>query len=179
MKALKLVHPRQESFATRVDFDIRLKDSLLSALFRVRSDRPSLTNPTLPSDQSQWGLWDWDVVELFVSCSPEASRLPYYEFQVSPLGQHFELEIFEPRKSFDRDFRSGFTRSVRKLGEGEWEASMTIPLDRLGWDGDPASIVGNAYAILGPKESRTYWSLYLDQQDKPDFHLPGRFMKLI
>jgi hypothetical protein len=176
LKAFQLVHPENAAHATRVDADIRLEGSRLSARFQVRSARPVSSNPGLPSNQSQWGLWDWDVVELFVSCTP--GRLPYYEFQVSPLGQHFELEIHEPRKRFNREFRSGFTYSARHLSGGDWDAEMSIPLTRLGWDGDPASITGNAFAILGPSDARTYWSLFEGQQVKPDFHIPHRFHRL-
>lgn len=158
-----------------------MRGSLLSALFKVRSDGSAHVNPELATGVSQWGLWDWDVVELFVSCSREASRLPYYEFQLSPLGQLFELEILEPRKNINRDFKSGFTHLVRRTGVeagNAWEAEIGIPLERLGWNGDPNGITGNAYAILGPKESRTYWSLFLEQQEKPDFHLPRLFKQL-
>lgn len=179
MQVLKLVHPRQAPFAASVDVEFSLKGSLLSALFRVRSDRASSVNPELALGSSQWGLWDWDVVELFVSCSRDPGRLPYYEFQVSPLGQYLELEIFEPRKRLNRDYRSGFHHSARRHGPGEWEAEIRIPLDKLGWDGDPSSVTGNAYAILGPKESRTYWSAFLGQQEKPDFHLPREFKRLV
>jgi hypothetical protein len=160
-----------------VDVDIRLKGTLLSALFRVQSDTPSEINPALPTGSSQWGLWDWDVVELFVSCAP--GGLPYYEFQVSPLGQHFELEIFEPRKRFNRDYRSGLDCVARATGPGRWEGELSIPLERLGWNGDPAAVTGNAFAILGPKGARTYWSLFLEPQEKPDFHLPHAFRALI
>jgi hypothetical protein len=183
LQALRLVHPHESparsGSTTRVETEISLKGALLSALFKVRSAQPSSVNPGLAAGESQWGLWDWDVIELFVSCSRNSARLPYYEFQVSPLGQHFELEIFEPRKRYNRDFRSGFTRVVRRTGECEWEAELGIPLSLLGWDGDPSSVTGNAYAILGPKESRTYWSLFLGPQQKPDFHLPTLFKPLV
>jgi hypothetical protein len=154
-----------------------LQGSVLSARFKIRSDGPASVNPKFATGGSQWGLWEWDVVELFVSCS--SSRLPYYEFEVSPLGQFLELEILEPRKTVNRDFESGLTHLVRRSGPNEWEAEIGIPLDRLGWNGDPKTVSGNAYAILGPKESRTYWSLFLEQQEKPDFHLPQLFKPLL
>lgn len=176
MKAFQLVHPESAAHATRVDAAIHLEGSRLSARFQVRSARPISCNPDLPLNQPQWGLWDWDVVELFVSCTP--GRLPYYEFQVSPLGQHFELEIHEPRKRFNRDFRSGFSYAARRLSATDWDAEMCVSLDRLGWNGDPASVTGNSFAVLGPREARTYWSLFEEQQLKPDFHLPERFHPL-
>jgi hypothetical protein len=106
-------------------------------------------------------------------------RVPYFEFEVSPLGQYLELKILEPRKHVDRTFRSGFTRVVRRLSDTDWEAELGIPLERLGWNGDPAQVTGNAFAALGPKSARDYWSLYLEPQSKPDFHLPQFFKKLV
>jgi hypothetical protein len=176
LKALQLVNPDVAPPNQGVSVDVRREGPLLTASFRVESGVAITANPALPVGESQWGLWEWDVVELFVSCDP--GRLPYYEFQVSPLGQRFELEIFEPRKRFNRDFRSGFESSARRLSETSWEAEMRIPLDQLGWDRKGASLAGNAYAILGPAAARTYWSLFLGPQAKPDFHLPQQFHKI-
>lgn len=177
-EALRLVHPKQDAAQRGASVAFRLDGSFLTALFKVESTAPSHVNPGLPTGSSQWGLWDWDVVELFVSCAGHPGRLPYYEFQVSPLGQFLELEILEPRRRVNRDFASGFGHSARRVDEGRWEAEMRLPLEKLGWDGDPASIHGNAFAILGEPPARTYWSLFLAPQEKPDFHLPGKFRPL-
>jgi hypothetical protein len=170
MRELNCIYPDpMQASSIRVGFSLEREE--LIARFEVQ---PSGTTPNvnakLPLGASQWGLWDWDVVEIFVRPS---SSPTYYEFQLSPLGQFFELEIFEPRKRFNREFKSGFGHSVQTLGAG-WRAEFRIPLRELGWDGNPKHIVGNAFAILDDKP-RTYWSLYLPKQTKPDFHLPEYF----
>jgi hypothetical protein len=182
LHSLKVVHPiagLPTSAMPRVSVDFSLEHSSLVALFRVEALLVPYLNVGLSKDESQWGLWDWDVVELFLSCGGMRSHTPYYEFQVSPVGQFFELEIFEPRKRFNREFRSGFEHSVNKVGEGAFEIRMSIPLIPLGWIGDPATIFGNAFAILGAPEKRIYHGLFLEPQIKPDFHLPAEFKRLI
>ena len=174
----KQVAPYQVEVSTRL-----IEGGILEANFQVRSDFSPYVNPKLHLEYSQWGLWEWDVVELFVSCSGDADirplNCPYYEFQLSPLGQFFELKVFEPRKKMDQSFKSGFSHSVERFEKGNWNAQMKIALEPLGWDRRPESVVGNAFAILGESPQRTYWSRYLDSQVKPDFHLPSEFMRLV
>ena len=56
---------------------------------------------------------------------------------------------------------------------------MNIPLASLGWDGkQPLQLIGNAYAALGEKDRRVYWSLFELPAGKPDFHVPSAFRPL-
>jgi hypothetical protein len=148
--------------------------------------RYEVSTPEIHADSSAsrteavWGLWDHDVVELFVCADPgpDGSSLPYYEFQVSPLDQFFELEILKPRKETNRLFRSKFSHQARITRQG-WNAEMRIPLRAIGWKGDPSRVSGNAFAILGKSGERSYFSLFIEKQDVPDFHLPERFRRLL
>ena len=155
----------------RVSFIPPSEDGLLGVRFEV-TGAPPCVNAALPTDKSQWGLWEWDVVELFLATNASAN---YYEFQLSPAGQFFELEIFEPRKRFNKDFVSGFEHSVERVAPDAWTAEFRIPLRKLGWDGKLESVRGNAFAILGASGAKSYWSLNLPAQLKPDFHLPQFF----
>ncbi|MBI3542235.1 MAG: hypothetical protein HY075_03035 [Deltaproteobacteria bacterium] len=176
-RPLQLVFEEKKGAAASLAVTVALaldSGGRLSARFEV-SGQPSRVNAALPTDGPQWGLWDWDVVELFVAASKEPT---YHEFQVSPLGQHFELEIFEPRKRFNRDFRSGFTHSATRTADDRWSAQLAIDLSKLGWTGERADVRGNAFAILGAPGAKTYWSLSTPPQAKPDFHLPEHFKPL-
>jgi hypothetical protein len=62
-----------------------------------------------------------------------------------------------------------------QAGRPGWDAVMEIPLRELGWTGDPATITGNAFAILGAKGVRRFYSAYLPRQQKPNFHQPEFF----
>lgn len=173
---LRLVHPGElptkVSAQAGVAVAFEIADGRLGAKFQVRGV-PVHANPTIEKGVSHWGLWDWDVVELFVSASGDPDH--YFEFQVSPLGQYFELEVHEPRVRVNRDYRSGVTVAARQLGRDSWDAELWVPLDSLGSrKGQPIDVKqlrGNAFAIL----SKTYWSLHLPPQEKPDFHLPQYF----
>ena len=170
---LKLIHPKTPSggLAT-VSAEFSLDESgNLEARYEIRSTVKPYTL-ALPLQGSQWGLWEGDVVELFVS----VGKGDYFEFQVSPLGQYFELKIFEPRKRFDREFSSSFVHGAKQV-PGGWSAWLKIPLRELGWTGDIAQVRGNAFAILGEPAHRRYFSLFLPEQEKPDFHLPQHFSR--
>lgn len=96
---------------------------------------------------------------------------------MSPLGQFFELEIFKPRTDFNKSFQSGFISSVQSA-ENKWTATLRIPLKSLGWE-KGMNLSGNAFACLGKKSERTYWSLFTPQQEKPDFHMVEHFKALL
>lgn len=139
--------------------------------FHVKSSEPIRTHSDFP--EGNWGLWEYDVVEVFLR--PVGAK-HYYEFQLSPLGQAFELEISEPRKKWDASYRSQFKGEVKILGEKEWTASFEIPLKAIG---DAQSYEGNFCAILGSPQTRTYWSAFLPKTDQPDYHQPQHFKQIL
>jgi hypothetical protein len=176
-RALNLVHPAVAPAGLGpVSVALALQGDELTVRFDVTA-ASSHSNPALARDAAQWGLWDWDVVELFIQ--PRANDPTYYEFQVSPLDQFFELEIFEPRKRFNKEYSSGFGHKASSR-PGGWTAEMRISLAKLGWNGEATTLRGNAFAIIGggAPSPRSYWSLFLSQQQKPDFHLPEKFLPL-
>ena len=186
---LRLVHPHSIPLGFELRVQIELQGTVLRADYEVQTPNPPHLQPGLPRNTSQWGLWESDVVELFLTISDEC----YYEFQLSPLGQFFELRIFEPRKRFDRSFHCAGARfsaeypgaamiSEAPMGVGApvfWKGRMEIPLNELGWDGDLKKLRGNVFAILGSSEKKTYWSLFLPKQAEPDFHRPEYFKPLL
>ena len=152
-----------------------LNGNTLHAQFRVALYYRPNTLPDLKGQGPHWGLWEGDVVELFLRVGDSH----YFEFQVSPLGQDFELKVIEPKTNVDREFRSGMlAKTEHRAWAGEWDTSMEIDLTRLGWQGDRTTITGNAFAILGKGEPRMHYGLNLPPQEKPDFHLPEHFKKL-
>jgi hypothetical protein len=56
---------------------------------------------------------------------------------------------------------------------------LKIPLKPLGWDGDPKTIRGNFYSILGPAPQRSFWSSFLPKAAKANFHQPQFFQPLL
>jgi hypothetical protein len=121
--------------------------------------------------------YDFDVVELFVTNAKSGSPA-YYEFEVSPYNQSLQVNVVAPREEYYFGVKNGFTHKAVITADG-WEVEMNIPLASLGWDGkQPLRLIGNAYAALGEKDRRVYWSLFELPGGKPDFHMPSAFQPL-
>ena len=116
----------------------------------------------------------FDVVELFVTFSE--TGFPYYEFEVSPFNQTFQVRIIS-RTLRQEGVDLGLV-STATIVPGGWSAELKIPLKPLGWDGDPNAVRGNFYSILG-RAPRSYWSAFLPKAKKPDFHQPKFFQPLL
>ena len=179
MRALRCVYPKESSFLdqTKVSVEFSLNETYFTATFEVTAPYQT-TNPALSKSASQWGLWEWDVVEIFIA--PHlANEKPakYFEFNVSPLGQFFELEIFRPRVDFNKNFRSGFIPKVSVV-ENKWTATLAIALTAIGFK-KGMTVSGNAFACLGKESERTYWSLFTPLQEQPDFHILEHFKPLL
>lgn len=176
--SLKCVHAEKVKIpnsSVQVTWDA--KPGFLNVEFRVQSPEAIRTHDEFP--EGNWGLWEFDVVELFIRA---VGTHPYYEFQLSPLGQPFELEITEPRKIWNTHYRSRFKGSAQVLNDKEWTASFEIPLDSLGAYVETCTslaLEGNFFAILGSPGARTYWSAFLPEQEQPDFHTPQYFKKIL
>jgi hypothetical protein len=117
----------------------------------------------------------FDVVELFVTFSE--SGFPYYEFEVSPYNQTFQVRIVSHTQPFQEGVDLGLVSSAT-LVPGGWTAELKIPLKPLGWDGDPKKIRGNFYSILG-RTPQSFWSSFLPKARKANFHQPQFFQPLL
>ena len=131
-------------------------------------------NDQLPRGESVWELWEWDVVEIYAR--PKGTKT-YYEFQISPLGQHFELEVRVPRVEMNRDYRSRGSFAAHVVSPTHWTAEFLIPMASFGASAD-TSLEGGLFAILGPPGAREYWSAFLPEQQVADFHKPECFRPL-
>ena len=119
--------------------------------------------------------YQFDVVELFVTFSE--TGFPYYEFEVSPYNQTFQVRVVSPR-----EHREGVDLgliSTATMVPGGWNAELTVPLRPLGWYGDAVKIRGNFYSILGQGRERSYWSAFLPKAAKANFHQPQYFKSLL
>lgn len=169
---LKLDFPNQEPEKSPVTVNFTLEGKTLRVHFDVLSDsingKPKLAPGEYP--------YMFDVTEIFVSAE---GGLPYYEFELTPYNQTLQVKVIDLKHPFVNNVNMGLeTKALRK--NGGWTTDFAIPLDRLGWQGDPAKIVGNAYAILGRKPDRHYYVRSpLPVQVKPNFHVPDAFKPLL
>jgi hypothetical protein len=122
--------------------------------------------------------WQFDVVEIFVSVAGAQANVPYYEFELSALNQTLALKIVDPKHLPKTASQFGVVHSIEPVAGG-WIGTLEIPLRNLGWTGNPQTIVGNAFAVLGEGRQRAYWSLFLPRQMHPSFHHPENFRAII
>ena len=168
---LSLVAPVTSALKNPVEVHVSLSDDALIARFSVST--PSLNaKKVLAAGEYPY---QFDVVELFVTFSD--GGFPYYEFEVSPYNQTFQVRIVSAKKH-QEGVDLGLT-STAAIVTGGWDAELKVPLKPLGWDGDPSKIRGNLYSILGQGRARSYWSVFLPKAAKANFHQPQYFKPLL
>jgi hypothetical protein len=136
--------------------------------FAVRkpSEAEWMTNPDLnPDFLSCWGLWETDVVEVFFKRKADPF---YYEIQVSPQNQRFQLQVIKPREIIATPL--DLVWSHHSSIEGDlWRTKIEIPFED--------ELLGNYHACLGSPEARNYFSL-IKYPGLPDFHRPQLFEEI-
>lgn len=172
---LQLVFPTNGREGEAVQVSYTLADKTLLVNFQVS------THDIDPGKVGDAEIYNGNVVELFVctTAKPGQTPRPYYEFEVSPYNQALQVLIDQGGKFHEHWKTPGFKHSVtlqkERLG---WDATLEIPLGDLGWNGDPGALVGNAFAIVGGKGVRRFYSAYLPPQTKLNFHQPKFFKPL-
>jgi hypothetical protein len=112
------------------------------------------------------GLWDFEVVEVFLLGAAEH----YLELEFGPHGQYLALQLEGRRNVVARGLPLDYA-SDRQASR--WTASAEVPLDSL-----PAGIHAcNAYAIHGLAQERRYLATY-PGTGAPDFHQLTSFQPL-
>ncbi len=119
--------------------------------------------PVGPTD----GLWNYEVVEVFVS-GPDAR---YTEIEMSPSGHHLVLQLDGIRTPVATLIPMHFGAEI---DGGRWRGVARI--DRSLLPPQPWSV--NATSIHGSGADRRYMSMVPLPGSEPDFHQPGRFHRL-
>jgi hypothetical protein len=169
---LSLVAPAKSVLKNPVQVRPSLAGDTLTASYSVSA--PSLNAKKILGPQQF--PYMFDVVELFVTFSE--TGFPYYEFEVSPFNQTFQVRIISHAQPFQEGIDLGLV-SAAKIVPGSWTAELKIPLKPLGWDGDPGKIRGNFYSILERAPKRSFWSSFLPKAKKANFHQPQFFQPLL
>ncbi len=136
------------------------------------------------NDKKRVGLWDRDVVEMFLG--DDWSNIRHYrEFEIAPTGDWIDLAIDLDHESYDHSWSSGWETKAR-IDEGKkiWYAAARIPLSAVTSqqvkDGTKWRI--NLYRIdgLGADPQRRFlcWQPTCVQNRDPN-HVPEHFGTLI
>lgn len=122
--------------------------------------------PPAAAPGSTDGLWEHEVVELFVGGAAEPER--YTEIELGPHGHHLGLRLDGVRRVVARGLP---IEHAPRIAGGRWTATASIARSLL----PEGPWVGNAYAIHGVGAARRYLAWRPVPGAKPDFHQPARF----
>jgi hypothetical protein len=167
---LSLVSPANSALNNPVQVRVSLADDTLIASYSVATPTLNASKVLGPKQYP----YMFDVVELFVTFSE--TGFPYYEFEVSPFNQAFQVRIVS-HALHQEGVDLGLVSSVAIAPHG-WTAELKIPLKALGWDGTPKKIRGNFYSTL-EHDPRSYWSSFLPKAKTANFHQPQFFQPLL
>jgi hypothetical protein len=165
---------RPHSVNTANDYDIhvthRIEDSEVVIEFDVKTSMSHVSAEFCTEKLSNVGLWDFDVVEVFIQKKCEKNH--YLELQVSPMNQKFALLVKEPRKDTTQveSLKSNITAKSTEFG---FKAIFKIHASDI--PGSSDEIYANFFACLGPKENRNYFALNINKEAEPDYHRPDLF----
>jgi hypothetical protein len=112
----------------------------------------------------RWGLWDHEVVELFLV----GQDGQYLEAEFGPHGHHLVLRLSGPRQIVEREITVPYIAEIR--GD-RWRGEAHLPASLL-----PSPVVrANAFAIHGEGEARRHLAWSPVPGPRPDFHQPSCF----
>jgi len=124
-----------------------------------------------------FGLWNWDVAELFISSDFQNIRR-YKEFEVSPQREWIDLDINLdlPDHTVGWTWNSGFQVAARIDPKTKiWYGSMRIPLAAL--DSRPPVpgriFRANLFRCQGPPDRRKFIAWMAPMSES--FHVPEKF----
>ncbi len=130
--------------------------------------------------QESWGIWDYDVVEVFIGHDLERIHL-YKEFEVTPQDEWVDLDVDKQRKGREIDWlwNSHFRFKTRTDNDKKlWICEMQIPWPAI--DPRPPKPANelrlNLYRIEGSDPNRKY--ITWRPVNSPSYHTPEAFGRL-
>ena len=139
----------------------------------VVSEKPDLTKKTI-------GLWDRDVVEIFVA--PEAKEpRKYFEFEAAPTGEWLDvaLDLTSGTRISDWKYASGM-ESFARVEPGRVVTAMKIPWSAFGKTPKAAEVwLGNLLRCVGKDPGRGYLTWQPTMTQQPNFHVPEKFGEFV
>lgn len=138
-------------------------------------------NPSPHAAQETYGLWNWDVAELFIGSDFDNIRR-YKEFEVSPQSEWTDLDVNLdlPDHTVGWTWNSGFQVAARMDAKAKiWYGAMRIPFTALNTRLDTRPPVAgrtfraNLFRSQGPPDRRKSIAWKAPMSDT--FHVPEKF----
>lgn len=147
--------------AARVSLRIEGTQAVFAVDARYHGD-PRPSDPAGPL----WGLWDHEVVELFVAHSPTR----YVELELGPHGHWITLAFAGVREAIGCPL---VTHSWTSVEAGRWRGELHVSADLF-----RGASSFNACSIHGVGAQRVYASSTPLPGVQPDFHQPDHFLRI-
>ena len=147
----------------RVELQVRWCGNILE----IKVNAPFYGDP-VPSGApgTRDGLWDYEVVELFL-VGPPGARCPYTEIELGPHGHHLVLQLEGVRNTVKTCLPIEYEATI---DGSRWRGVARVPAALL-----PKITTYNAYAISGEGDVRRYLAAHPVPGPAPDFHRLGFF----
>ncbi len=155
-------------------------EKALHLRFVCRQAEPLIVADVFQSDAKTMGLWDRDVVEIYIA--PDAKAIEhYFEFEAAPTGEWLDVAIHwspEKRES-DWNFNSRMTTAAR-IETDRVITSMRIPWsERIPQPQKGERWRVNLFRCVGKDPNRGYVAWQPTFAPKPGFHVPEVFGWLV
>ena len=171
---MKKLTPHRKNSAHNLDIHAswKIKSSSIEFTITVNDYINSYVNKEfVVNSWNNVGLWDFDVVEVFIS---REAKLPYLELQSSPLNQYFSLIVSKPRLETNTPINLKVNTTVSS--QNPWVTTFDIPFKDIPGSGN--ILYGNCFSCLGSAKNRGYYALNINDDEVPDYHRPELFIKL-
>ena len=121
------------------------------------------------------GLWNYEVVELFIAGPPQLDgRIPYLEVELGPHSHYLVLQLSDVRQVAVQGLPLDYSAEIDQTA-GRWRGKAVVPNSYL----PPPPHCVNAYAIHGVGNARRYLAWQPVPGAQPDFHQPRCFAPLV
>jgi hypothetical protein len=148
--------------------------------FDARQQEPLLVNSDPDLSRKAIGLWERDVCEIFIAPNVEEPR-KYFEFEIAPTGEWLDLAIdmTGTERKTDWEYNSGMGAAARIENDCVMMA-MRIPWIAFSRKPQTGEIwLANFFRCVGSEPNRDYLAYRPTFTEKPNFHVPEFFGKLI
>ncbi len=160
------------SHEVRTRLEVRLERERL----HVFVDAPLAGDPAPPPPAgSLEGLWEFEVVEVFLAC-PRAQH--YLELELGPHGHFLALELEAPRTRASAGRQLALARDVAfhaAAGETRWTGTASVAWPEFL---DRRDVAINGFRIAGRGEQRVFAAAVALPGKQVDFHQPHRFPRI-
>jgi hypothetical protein len=159
-------------------FEARMlwSDEILYVRFDAKQTEPLVVSDEPKLDSKTLGLWDRDVVEIFVAPDADEPRR-YFEFEAAPNGEWVDLaiDLCSGKRETNVEYSSGMQTEAR-IEDGRILTAIRIPWAAFGKRPKAGELWrGNLFRCVGRDPDRGYLAWSPTLTERPNFHVPDRF----